>query len=116
MFFDSTTVVSVVSELGFSIGSDLRDLKLVSGQRNLHIGSTSAGERWGVTPSELRGAVMKLLLVVLLVVLPAEAQVAWPASGPELCTVPTTLPIRPTSTCSDFGNGASCEVIQRIVQ
>jgi hypothetical protein len=39
----------------------------------------------------------------------APAQTGWPASGPELCVVPATLPIRPSSTCADFGAGASCE-------
>ena len=39
----------------------------------------------------------------------ALAQTGWPASGPELCVVPATLPIRPTSTCADYGHGASCE-------
>jgi len=38
-----------------------------------------------------------------------HAQTAWPASGPELCAVPSTLPVRPDSTCSDFGHGSSCE-------
>ena len=45
MFFDSTTVVSVVSELGFSIGSDLRDLKLVSGHlKNLMMSLTDSSK------------------------------------------------------------------------
>lgn len=33
----------------------------------------------------------------------------FPASLPELCTVPTTLPVRPWSTCADFGHGSSVE-------
>lgn len=34
----------------------------------------------------------------------------WPASGPELCVVPTTVPVRPDTTCADIGvASASCE-------
>lgn len=41
----------------------------------------------------------------------ASSQTGWPASGPELCVVSALLPIRPTSTCADFGHGASCEAL-----
>ena len=45
------------------------------------------------------------LLAVLLLwswtPLRAGGQVAWPASGPEVCVVPSTWNVRPWSTCSD---------------
>ena len=52
------------------------------------------------------------MLPFLLLLAPALGQIAWPASGPELCTVPSTLSIRPASTCADFGHGSSCEALK----
>eukprot|EP00928_Gymnodinium_smaydae_P028478 TRINITY_DN21709_c0_g1_i1.p1 TRINITY_DN21709_c0_g1~~TRINITY_DN21709_c0_g1_i1.p1 ORF type:complete len:613 (-),score=49.12 TRINITY_DN21709_c0_g1_i1:124-1962(-) len=51
-------------------------------------------------------------IILLFTVCVGRAQIAWPASIPELCFVPSTVPIRPESTCSDYGHGSSCEDVR----
>ena len=44
---------------------------------------------------------MLLPLTLPLIFPHALAQIAWPASGPEVCVVPSTVNIRPWTTCAD---------------
>ena len=49
-------------------------------------------------------------LALLLWFIMSWAATEWPASGPELCAVPSTFPVRPFTTCADAaGARSSCE-------
>jgi len=40
------------------------------------------------------------------------AQASWPGSGPDICVVPSTFPVRPDTTCSDsMSSRSDCEAL-----